>query len=485
MVLFLTTTETDHDAVLTARGTHRLYLEESDGAGLLAQAQPDLPMRAAEAPMNLPSLQYGDFAELVLVAASVDGTVTTAVKVATFLASPACLTRLWAEVRKGMSATSWSHCSKGAFKSRLLEAAKAPAVQASRLVIGTLDFYRVPALMNAPAWYLTLSWVEAAADGADIIGEFESYAEARAHTAGVAVDSALSAFVAFSFASAKSAVAAAGGDADHVANMRDSSKAALVLAHWRSAAWPAPLQRWVRNGPDRELDSIARVAYASSGGIGVQAERVVLDRLASVLATPPHLVLAKLTAVKPPPSREQMANALRRGQSIFGVAGADCITLGSLESLAAKIAAKEALVVSPEVSGISTVLDRFEYFVGMANPHPLAGYGGLPPSGAGTSHGAGAPPPPSRRFDAQKVRPPRRFHTAPYAPCARAPRRHARAPWRRVSECVSLPLGRSRAALSGLPPLRRGWTCWRSPTTSRRSAPAYSRSSKGSRSRRS
>ena len=53
----------------------------------------------------------------------------------------ACLSRLWAEIRKGMPAEAWTPCQKGTFKARLRAAARSPAVDPTQLVLIAADMY--------------------------------------------------------------------------------------------------------------------------------------------------------------------------------------------------------------------------------------------------------------------------------------------------------------------------------------------------------
>ena len=157
---FATTTETTPEAIHTARGGYDVFFEDGDGAVLLASAQPLLPWvdgTAAPAAGTLPSLEYGVAAELALIAASFDGDVLKAMLICEYVPLADSLTRLWAEVRKGMRPEDWAPCSKGTFRARLRRAAMSPAVDASQLVIRAADLFKVPQLTNPPAWFITLA----------------------------------------------------------------------------------------------------------------------------------------------------------------------------------------------------------------------------------------------------------------------------------------------------------------------------------------
>ena len=65
MVRFAASAAGTHAARVTARGKHRVYFEDGDGASLLAAAQPQLQFAPADAE-GLVSLMLGDFLELFL-----------------------------------------------------------------------------------------------------------------------------------------------------------------------------------------------------------------------------------------------------------------------------------------------------------------------------------------------------------------------------------------------------------------------------------
>ena len=138
---FLDTTETVQADIVADRGTHDVHMEDADGSLFLAGVQPSMTWVSSGATGSGSAwvLQYGTAAELMLAFASFDGEALAAYPLAEHIVSAACLSRLWAEVRKGMPADAWAACTKGTFKARLRAAARSPAVDPTQLQLTTAD----------------------------------------------------------------------------------------------------------------------------------------------------------------------------------------------------------------------------------------------------------------------------------------------------------------------------------------------------------
>jgi hypothetical protein len=404
---FLDTTETVQADIVADRGTHDVHMEDADGSLFLAGVQPSMTWVSSGATGSGSAwvLQYGTAAELMLAFASFDGEALAAYPLAEHIVSAACLSRLWAEVRKGMPADAWVACTKGTFKARLRAAARSPAVDPTQLQLTIADMYEVPRLTSCPAYYVTLVWAESSfPSGPASIGGMEYQAETRLGTAGIANDSALRAYLQQSLAAADAASISAGTSVGHLASMRARSRAAMVVQHWEASAWPESLDKWSRPGPSRELDAMAASAYRKSGGVGEAAQRVVLERLHTALESEAFGPVGELLRTSPVAAHGSLVNAIRRAQQVFRIEGGDVITLGSLERLAALLGQRMPLILSEEVQRL-TLADRVEYFVGlgeMATTVAAMGSAG----GSATSHDApsgSAGARRSARFDESKL----------------------------------------------------------------------------------
>ena len=415
---FLDTAETVQAAIVGARGAHDVYMEDDDGSLVLAGAQPSMTWASNGAATAGAAwvLQYGTAAELMLSFALFDGETLSGYLLVEHIVTAACLSRLWAEVRKGLPADAWKACTKGTFKARLRAAARSPAVDQTQLLLVAADMYKVPRLSTCPAYYLTLGWGESSFPaGPGSIGGMEYQAESRLGAAGVSDESALYAYLQQSLAAADSAASDAGTSAAHLASMRARSRAAMVVQHWDASAWPESLDRWTRPGPSRELDAMAASAYRKSGGVGEAAQRVVLERLPTALASEAFEPVGELLRTTPAAAHGSQVNAIRRAQQVCRIEGADVITLGSLERLSALLGQRMPLIVSEEVQRLP-LADRVEYFVGLGEmATTVATIGGA--GGSATSHDAPSGATGGRRsarFDESKVcraPPRRRVHT--------------------------------------------------------------------------
>eukprot|EP00966_Prymnesium_polylepis_P301407 6964016-Prymnesium_polylepis.1 len=161
---------------------------------------------------------------------------------------------------------------------------------------------------------------------------------------------------------------ASGSDSTYIASVRASTKAAMIVSHWTAARWPAALERWSAHGAPRELDSMERCAYLTSGGIGAAAQEIVLRRIDTVVSGPQYDVLRDFLRPGPdeqPPGRDATAYALRRAQQVFELPQADIVTIGSLERLSGQFAARRPLLNSEEVRKLK-LADRADFFSGMA-----------------------------------------------------------------------------------------------------------------------
>ena len=134
---FLYTAETSQAAIVGARGAHDVYMEDEDGSLVLAGAQPSMTWASNGAATAGAAwvLQYGTAAELMLSFALFDGETLSGYLLVEHIVTAACLSRLWAEVRKGMPADAWVACTKGTFKARLRAAARSPAVDQTQLLL--------------------------------------------------------------------------------------------------------------------------------------------------------------------------------------------------------------------------------------------------------------------------------------------------------------------------------------------------------------
>ena len=149
--------------------------------------------------------------------------------------------------------------------------------------------------MPVPPWWTSdLAWSKhltftpgALADTTDgslgVWADAEYYSETRVLPSGHGADSALVAFLRQCYEGAMGAMISAGSTATFVAQLRPSSKAGIVAQHLALLPLPAPLQTYSPPGVAREVESIARVAYLASAGLGAAAERVVIPLLETAL----------------------------------------------------------------------------------------------------------------------------------------------------------------------------------------------------------
>ena len=117
MVKFLDcpASENTHAKVVTFRGAHTIFLEDADLPLLLEQAQPELPW-VSKAPH---AIAYGDFADLVLRVATVEGDTHTAILLVEYIVKAAGLGRIWGLLLGTMTPADWTPTSKGVFIGRL------------------------------------------------------------------------------------------------------------------------------------------------------------------------------------------------------------------------------------------------------------------------------------------------------------------------------------------------------------------------------
>ena len=418
---------------------------------LLEQAQPELPWET-KAPH---SLAYGDFADLVLRVATIDGDTHAAILLVEYIIKAAGLGRIWGLLLGTMTPADWAPTSKGVFVERL-NAARRRLADQTGFELEVSDFYKIPRLDAAPPWYSALSVTTTDIGDASLLGVLEFYCETRAGTDAVhATESAQAAFVAFTSSAAEASMAAAGLPAAHLASMRAKSRAALMVTFWHDSKWPLCLERWCATGAARELDAIERGAYFTSGGVGPAAERVVLGRLDTVVQHEDYAVLAEF--LRPPPGQPQAGRnaatlALRRLQQVFALPSADVLTLGSLGRLAAIMRSRTWQLRSTEVQSLG-LMERAEYFIGLTPS--------LAPS-LGEGAGAAATGDPgtqslrrsTTRFDDAKVRGCCRVAAPPLRPAvpphARPPPCEAATAERRRQPGASPAMARWAAALHAL-----------------------------------
>eukprot|EP00966_Prymnesium_polylepis_P298662 6901808-Prymnesium_polylepis.1 len=132
LIVIPSTDKTTHDEKVADRGRHDLTLEdaEADLPQKLAEAQPEYPWKQGTPFVSW----YGDFADVVLSFADIDGEVHAALKVSIYILHAAGLGRLWALVLSVMRAQDWRPCSKGVFRKRL-RAAKLRSTTPSEFMV--------------------------------------------------------------------------------------------------------------------------------------------------------------------------------------------------------------------------------------------------------------------------------------------------------------------------------------------------------------
>ena len=134
---------------------------------------------------------------------------------------------------------------------------------------------------------------------------------------------------------------------------------------------PAPLQTYSHPGLSREVESIARVAYLASAGLGSAAERVVIPLLETALEWGDWSIIK--TAVEGALPGHSKVVLLRRWQAVFSVSEPDTITVGSLSRLATLLGDMAAVIRSPELAALSADARPEHVAQGRGAARPLSG----------------------------------------------------------------------------------------------------------------
>ena len=319
------------EEVLANRGSHALLFPPEDRADLLRAAQPQLRWDSVTSGTEtIDTLPYNEFVKIIGCVMRVPGVGYPAVSFRTSIIDAPALDRSWQVVMVGI--TDWSACKPGVFEARVRAAAASSLALGGQLEVLAADFYTVPTFDDATGPMLDLAWSKhltftpgALADTADgslgVWADAEYYSETRILPSGHSADSALVAFLRQCYEGAMGAMISAGSTATFVAQLRPSSKAGIVAQHLALLPLPAPLQTYSPPGVAREVESIARVAYLASAGLGAAAERVVIPLLETALEWGEWSIIR--TAVLGSPACHPKVVLLRRWQAVFGVTTPD------------------------------------------------------------------------------------------------------------------------------------------------------------------
>ena len=280
------------EETVTARGGHSLVFEQDERMDLLRAAQPFLTWSTmVSGAETLTTLPYHEFVKLIGCVMYVKGLGWPGRSFRVCIIDAPALDRSWRVILVGI--TDWSPCKPGAFETRVRLAATNSLASGGQLEVLDTDFYTVPTFSDGPpladlVWSKHLTFSPGAlADTSDgTLGawaDMEYYSESRIGAAGHSPDSALVAFLRQGYEGAIGAMVAAGATTTFVSQLRPSSKAGLVAQHLALLPLPAPLRTFTPPGVPREVESIARVAYLASAGLGAAAERVVIPLLETAL----------------------------------------------------------------------------------------------------------------------------------------------------------------------------------------------------------